>query len=182
MVPIMSIRAFENHTPAIDNTAFVDPSAVVIGDVIIGRDSSVWPMAVIRGDIHRIRIGSRSSIQDGSVIHVTHAGPFNPDGFPTLIGDEVTIGHKVMLHGCVIGDRVLVGMGAILMDGVTVEPEVVIGGGSLIPPGKTLASGYLYVGSPAKQVRKLTDRELAYFSYTSGKYVELQQRHRQSLA
>lgn len=174
----MAIRSFENHSPAIDASVFVDPTAVVIGDVAIGRDSSVWPMAVIRGDIHQVRIGSRCSIQDGTVIHVTHAGPFNPGGFPTTLGDEVTVGHKVMLHGCVIGSRVLVGMGAIIMDGVTVESEVVIGGGSLVPPGKTLASGYLYVGSPVKQVRKLTDKELEYFSYTAGKYVELKDRHR----
>ncbi len=174
----MTIRSFENHTPAIDHTAFVDSTAVVIGDVLIGRDSSIWPMAVIRGDIHQIRIGNRSSIQDGTVIHVTHSGPYNPGGFPTLIGDEVTVGHKVMLHGCVIKNRVLVGMGAIIMDGVTVESEVVIGGGSLVPPGKTLASGYLYVGSPVKQVRKLTDEELEYFAYTAGKYVELKERHK----
>lgn len=177
----MAIRDFEHHTPVIDESVFVDPSAVVIGDVIIGHDSSVWPLAVIRADIHKIRIGCRCSIQDGTVIHVTHDGPFNPGGFPTLIGNDVTIGHKVMLHGCVIGDRVLVGMGAILMDGVTVESDVVIGGGSLVPPGKTLVGGYLYMGSPIKQIRKLTERELEYFCYTAGKYVELKNRHRKAL-
>lgn len=174
----MTIRRFENHVPSIDNSAYVDPDCVVIGDVEVGKDSSIWPFSVIRGDIHQIRIGERTSIQDGSVIHVTHAGPFNPEGFPTTIGNEVTIGHKVMLHGCCIRDRVLVGMGATVMDGVTVESDVVIGGGSLVPPGKTLESGYLYVGSPVKQVRKLTDNELAYFSYTAGKYVELKDRHK----
>ncbi|MDP1931703.1 MAG: gamma carbonic anhydrase family protein [Gammaproteobacteria bacterium] len=174
----MTIRSFENHTPVIDQTAFVDSTAVVIGDVVIGKDSSIWPMTVIRGDIHQIRIGSRSSIQDGTVIHVTHSGPFNPGGFPTLIGDEVTVGHKVMLHGCTIRNRVLVGMSAIIMDGVTIESEVVVGGGSLVPPGKTLDSGYLYVGSPVKQIRRLTDKELEYFAYTAGKYVELKDRHK----
>ena len=174
----MAVRSFENHSPAIDASAFIDPTALVIGDVAVGGDSSVWPMAVIRGDIHQIRIGRRSSIQDGTVIHVTHAGPFNPGGFPTMIGDEVTVGHKVMLHGCVIGNRVLVGMGAIIMDGVIVESEVVIGGGSLVPPGKTLESGYLYVGSPVRQVRQLTDKELEYFAYTAGKYVELKDRYK----
>ena len=177
----MAIRAFEHHTPEIDESVFVDPSAVVIGDVIVGHDSSVWPLAVIRGDIHKIRIGSRCSIQDGTVIHVTHDGLFNPGGFPTLIGSEVTVDHKVMLHGCVVGDRVLIGMGAILMDGVTVESDVVIGGGSIVPPGKTLVSGYLYVGAPIKQVRKLTEKELEYFSYSAGKYVELKNRHRKAL-
>ncbi len=174
----MTIRRFENHVPTIDDTAYVDPDCVVIGDVKIGKDSSVWPFAVIRGDIHQIRIGERTSIQDGAVIHVTHAGPLNPDGFPTSIGNDVTIGHKVMLHGCCIKDRVLVGMGATVMDGVTVESEVVIGGGSLVPPGKTLVSGYLYVGSPVRQVRKLTDKELEYFCYTAGKYVQFKDRHK----
>lgn len=174
----MTIRRFENHIPNIDETAYVDPDCIIIGDVTIGRDSSVWPLAVIRGDIHQIRIGTRTSIQDGTVIHVTHAGPYNPAGFATSIGDEVTVGHKVMLHGCCIGDRVLVGMGATVMDGATVESDVVIGGGSLVPPGKTLASGYLYVGSPVKQIRRLTDKELDYFSYTAGKYVELKDRYR----
>ncbi len=143
----MSIRSFQQHTPKLGARVFVDPTAVVLGDVEIGEDSSVWPLTVIRGDMHRIRIGARSSIQDGSVLHITHAGPYNPDGFPLTIGDEVTVGHKVTLHGCTLGSRILVGMGSIVMDGAVVEDEVIIAAGSLVPPGKRLESGYLYVAA-----------------------------------
>lgn len=173
----MAIRSFEQHVPQLGSRVFVDDSAQVIGDVHIGDDSSVWPMTTIRGDIHRIRIGRRSSIQDGSVLHVTHDGPFNPGGFPCSVGDDVTVGHKVMLHGCTIHDRVLVGMGATIMDGAVVESEVIIGAGSLVPPGKTLASGYLYVGSPVKQARALTEQEKSFFLYSAGKYKELKDRY-----
>ena len=173
----MTIRTYQGQTPQLGARAFVDASAVVIGDVALGDDCSVWPLAVIRGDMHRIRIGARTSIQDGSVLHITHAGPFNPDGYPLEIGDDVTVGHKVVLHGCKIGSRVLVGMGAIVMDGAVVEDEVVIGAGSLVPPGKTLASGYLYVGSPVKQARPLTDKERAFFAYSAANYVKLKDLH-----
>ncbi|WIX02978.1 gamma carbonic anhydrase family protein [Pseudomonas sp. AR5] len=169
----MSIRSFQQHTPKLGARVFVDPTAVVLGDVEIGEDSSVWPVTVIRGDMHRIRIGARSSIQDGSVLHITHAGPYNPDGFPLTIGDEVTVGHKVTLHGCTLGSRILVGMGSIVMDGAVVEDEVIIAAGSLVPPGKRLESGYLYVGSPVKQARPLTDKERSFFAYTAGNYVRL---------
>ncbi len=173
----MSIRTYQGHRPQLGERAFVDPSAVVIGDVELGDDCSVWPLAVIRGDMHSIRIGARTSIQDGSVLHITHAGPFNPGGYPLEIGEDVTVGHKVVLHGCRIGSRVLVGMGAILMDGVVVEDEVVIGAGSLVPPGKTLQSGYLYVGSPVKQARPLSDKERAFFAYSAANYVKLKDLH-----
>lgn len=173
----MPIRPHQNKHPQLGERVFVDSSAVLIGDIEIGADSSVWPLTVIRGDMHRIRIGARTSIQDGSVLHITHAGPFNPDGFPLTIGDEVTIGHKVILHGCTLGSRILVGMGAIVMDGAVVEDEVIIGAGSLVPPGKMLASGYLYVGSPAKQARPLTDKERSFFAYTAGNYVKLKDQH-----
>ncbi|MCL7463299.1 gamma carbonic anhydrase family protein [Pseudomonas sp. NW5] len=173
----MPIRTYQNHTPQLGARAFVDASAVVIGDVVLGDDCSVWPLAVIRGDMHRIRIGARTSIQDGSVLHITHAGPFNPTGYPLEIGEDVTVGHKVTLHGCSIGNRVLVGMGAIVMDGVVVEDEVVIGAGSLVPPGKRLESGYLYVGSPVKQARPLTDKERAFFTYSAANYVKLKDLH-----
>ena len=120
----MSIRPFQQHTPTLGERAFVDRSAVVIGDVEIGADSSVWPLTVIRGDMHRIRIGARTSVQDGCVLHITHAGPFNPAGFPLLIGDDVTIAHKVMLHGCTVGSRILIGMSSIVMDGAVIEDDV----------------------------------------------------------
>ncbi len=173
----MAVRSFGKSSPQLGDSVFVDSSAIVIGDVKLGDDSSVWPTAVIRGDIHSINIGARSSIQDGSVVHVTHAGPFNPEGFATTIGNEVTVGHKVMLHGCTIEDRVLIGMGSIVMDGSVVESEVVVGGGSLVPPGQILESGYLYVGSPVKQVRRLTSGEIEFFSYAANKYVELKNRY-----
>ena len=169
----MNIRSHNHLHPKIAPGVFVDSTAVVIGDVEIGEDSSVWPLTVIRGDINKIRIGQRSNVQDGSVLHVTHAGPYNPDGFPLIIGNEVTIGHKVMLHGCTIGNRILIGMGAVVMDGATVEDEVVIAAGSLVPPGKTLKSGHMYMGRPARQVRPLTDKEKDYFKYTAQRYADL---------
>ncbi|MDP3816626.1 gamma carbonic anhydrase family protein [Pseudomonas sp.] len=172
-----ALRTYQGFTPQLGERVFVDASAVVLGDVAIGADSSVWPLVVIRGDMHSIRIGERSSIQDGSVLHITHAGPFNPDGYPLIIGDDVTVGHKVILHGCSIGSRVLVGMGSIVMDGAVIEDEVVLGAGSLVPPGKRLASGYLYVGSPAKQARPLSDQELSYFRYSADNYVKLKDLH-----
>jgi carbonic anhydrase/acetyltransferase-like protein (isoleucine patch superfamily) len=173
----LSVRPFRGHTPRLGRGVLVDPSSVVIGDVEIGDDSSVWPQVVIRGDMHHIRIGSRTSIQDGSVLHITHAGPFNEHGWPLHIGSEVTVGHSVTLHGCSIGNRVLVGMGATVMDGAVVEDEVVIGAHTLVPPGKRLARGYLYTGSPARQARPLTQGELDYFSYSAGNYVNLKDEH-----
>ena len=173
----MTIRTYQGKTPSLGERVFVDASAVVIGDVEIGADSSVWPLVVIRGDMHRIRIGARTSVQDGSVLHITHAGPFNPDGFPLTIGDDVTIGHKVLLHGCTIGSRILVGMGSIVMDGAVIEDEVILGAGSLVPPGKVLESGFLYVGSPAKKARPLSDKERSFFAYTAGNYVKLKDQH-----
>src|SRR5690554_1276621 len=173
----MAVRSFEKHSPVLGERVFIDETAVVIGYVHIGADSSIWPMTVVRGDIHRIRIGERTSIQDGSVVHVTHDGPFSPGGFPCVVGDDVTVGHKVMLHGCTIHDRVLVGMGATVMDDVVVESDVIIGAGSLVPLGKRLESGYLYVGSPVKRIRELTEDEKAFFVYTAGKYCELKDRY-----
>jgi carbonic anhydrase/acetyltransferase-like protein (isoleucine patch superfamily) len=173
----VAIRSYQGTTPSLGARVFIDSTALVIGDVQLGEDSSVWPFTVIRGDMHRIRIGARSSVQDGSVLHITHAGPFNPDGYPLIIGDDVTIGHKVTLHGCTLGNRILVGMGSIVMDGAVVEDEVIIGAGSLVPPGKRLERGYLYVGSPVKQARVLTDKERAFFSYSAGNYVRLKDQH-----
>ena len=178
---MQSIRSFKGHHPQLGERVFVDPSAVVTGDVHIGDDSSVWPMVVIRGDMHRIRIGQRTSVQDGSVLHITHAGPFNADGWPLTIGDEVTIGHGVMLHGCTLGNRILVGIGSTILDGAVVEDEVVIGAGTLVPPGKTLESGFMYMGAPARKARPLTDKERSFFSYTAGNYVKLKDEHRAEL-
>ena len=173
----MKIRTYQGMTPQLGERVFVDPSAVVLGDVELGDDVSIWPLTVIRGDMHRIRIGARTSVQDGSVLHITHAGPFNPDGFPLIIGEDVTIGHQAMLHGCTIGNRILIGMGAMVMDGAVIEDEVILGAGSLVPPGKTLESGFLYVGRPVKQARPLTEKERSFFNYTAGNYVKLKDKH-----
>lgn len=173
----MKLRKFRDWQPKLGERVFIDPSAVVLGDVELGDDCSVWPATVIRGDMHRIRIGARTSVQDGSVLHITHAGPFNPDGYPLIIGEDVTIGHKVLLHGCTVGNRVLIGMGSIVMDGAVIEDEVVLGAGSLVPAGKTLKSGYLYMGSPAREVRQISERERSFFSYSANNYVKLKDQH-----
>ena len=173
----MTIRSYQGSQPKLGERVFVDPTAVVLGDVELGDDVSVWPTAVIRGDMHRIRIGRGTSVQDGSVLHITHASDFNPGGYPLIIGEEVTIGHKVVLHGCTLGNRILVGMGAIVMDGVTVEDEVIIAAGALVTPGKTLKSGFVYAGSPARQVREITDKERRFFSYSAGNYMRLKDKY-----
>lgn len=167
------LRAHRGHSPKLGARVFIDPQSTVIGDVELGDDASVWPMAVIRGDMHQVRIGARTSVQDGSVLHITHAGPFNQEGWPLTIGDDVTIGHKACLHGCTVGSRVLVGIGAIVLDGAVIEDDVVLAAGALVPPGKRLESGYLYVGSPAKQARPLSEKEKNFFTYTAGNYVKL---------
>jgi carbonic anhydrase/acetyltransferase-like protein (isoleucine patch superfamily) len=168
-----NIRSHKGYNPTFGARTWIDPASVVIGDVEMGDDCSVWPMTVIRGDMHRIRIGQRCSLQDGTVIHITHASDFNPGGWPTTLGDDVTVGHKALIHGATIGNRVLVGMGSIIMDGAVVEDDVIIAAGCLVPPGKTLESGHLYVGSPCKQARALTDKEKTFFKYTAANYVKL---------
>lgn len=172
-----SLRSFGGHEPVIGERVLIDPSAVVLGEVNLGDDVSVWPNAVVRGDMHWIRVGARSSVQDGSVLHITHAGPYNTEGWPLDIGAEVTIGHNATLHGCTIGDRVLVGMGATVMDGAVVESDVVIAAGALVTPGKRLESGFLYAGSPARQMRALSEGEMRFFSYSASNYVRLKDEH-----
>lgn len=171
--PQSNIRPHKGILPTFGARVFADSTAIIIGDVEIGADCSIWPYAVIRGDMHKIRIGERSSIQDGSILHITHAGPFNENGYPLTIGSDVTIGHSVNLHGCTLGDRILVGIGSTILDGAIVEDDVVIGAGTLVPPGKRLESGYLYVGAPCKQARPLKDSEKAFFKYSAGNYVKL---------
>ena len=151
----------------------IAPESYVLGDVTIGADSSVWPGAVIRGDMHRISIGERTSVQDGAVLHITHASDYNPGGYPLVIGNDVTIGHQACLHGCTIGNEVLIGIGSTILDGAVIEDQVIIAAGTLVPPGKRLESGFMYKGSPATQARSLTDKEKAYFKYTAGNYVKL---------
>ncbi|TDB04576.1 gamma carbonic anhydrase family protein [Halomonas marinisediminis] len=168
-----AIRPWKGKRPSLGERVYIDPTSLVLGDVTLGDDCSVWPMAVIRGDMHRIRIGARTSVQDGCVLHITHASDFNPGGFPLTIGDDVTIGHKAILHGATLGSRILVGMGAIVMDGAEVEDEVIIAAGAVVTPGKRLESGYVYAGNPAKALRPLKEKEREFFPYTAGNYVSL---------
>lgn len=167
------LRPWKGHAPRLGERVYIDPACMVLGDVVLGDDCSVWPMAVIRGDMHRIRIGARTSVQDGSVLHITHASDFNPDGFPLTIGDDVTIGHRAILHGATLGNRILVGMGAIVMDGAVVEDEVIIAAGAVVTPGKRLEGGHVYAGNPARALRPIKEAERAFFPYTAGNYVKL---------
>lgn len=166
-----ALRPYKNHFPQQGDRVMIDSSSVVVGEVQLADDVSIWPLVAIRGDVNKVVIGKRSNIQDGSVLHVTHKSTSNPEGYPLIVGEDVTVGHKAMLHGCTIGNRVLVGMGSILLDGVIVEDDVMIGAGSLVPPGKRLESGYLYLGSPVKQVRPLSEAEIAGLLYSSNNYV-----------
>lgn len=166
-----AVRSYLHYSPQLGLRVMIDPSSVVIGNVELANDVSVWPLVAIRGDVNAVKIGARSNIQDGSVLHVTHQSDYNPAGYPLLIGEDVTVGHKAMLHGCTIGNRVLVGMGSILLDGAIIEDDVMIGAGSLVAPGKHLESGYLYVGSPARRIRALTPEELAGLLYSANNYV-----------
>ncbi len=169
----MSIRKYKDNLPVVDATAYVDEQSCVIGQVTLAKNVSIWPMATLRGDVNTIKIGERTNIQDGSTLHVTHANKTNPNGFALNIGHDVTIGHNVVLHGCTIGNRVLVGMGAIILDGAVIEDDVFIGAGSLVTPNSLLTSGFLYMGSPAKAKRKLNDAERSFLSYSATHYVKL---------
>ncbi|OGT31818.1 MAG: gamma carbonic anhydrase family protein [Gammaproteobacteria bacterium RIFCSPHIGHO2_12_FULL_35_23] len=173
----MAIRQFAGITPIVPSSAFVDEMALVLGDVVLGEQCSVWSMTVIRGDVHRIRIGARTNIQDGSVLHVTHFGEYNGTGFPLIVGNDVTVGHGVVLHACTVGDRCLIGMHSTLLDGAIIENEVMIGAHSLVTPGKLLESGYLYCGSPVKKMRALTSQEIKFLQYSANHYVELKNKH-----
>jgi carbonic anhydrase/acetyltransferase-like protein (isoleucine patch superfamily) len=176
-----NIRPFGGNRPSIHRSAWIDPTALVIGDVSIGPDSSVWPMAVVRGDVHRIRIGTASNIQDGVVLHVSHDSPYLPGGRSLEIGDGVTVGHQAVLHACRVGDHCLVGIGARVLDGAVLEPYTLLGAGALVPPGKHLEGGHLWVGAPVRRVRPLTEEEREQLEYSAAHYVQLAQRHRRGL-
>ena len=173
----MTIRSFENSKPRIAKSAYVDPTALVIGNVSIAEDASLWPMVVARGDINAIVVGARTNVQDGTVLHVSHDSEFAPGGFPLTIGADITIGHQAILHGCTVEDRCLIGMAATVMDGAVLRSGVLLGAGSLVPPGQELDGGYLWVGSPARRVRPLRDQEVAFLEYSARHYAELKNRH-----
>jgi carbonic anhydrase/acetyltransferase-like protein (isoleucine patch superfamily) len=176
----MAIRTFNGKQTKIGNSVFIDDSAVVIGDVSLADDVSIWPMTVVRGDVERITIGRGTNVQDGSVLHVTHAGKYTEQGYPLTIGQGVTIGHRAVVHACTVGDFCLIGIGAIILDGAVLEDYVMLGAGALVPSGKRLASGYLYVGAPARQVRALTDSEKAFLEYSSQQYIQLKNEYLKS--
>ena len=169
----MPVQPYLGVSPRLGPGTYVDPTALVIGDVELGADVSIWPMAVVRGDVNFIRIGARSNVQDGSVLHVSRPYAGNAIGWPLVLGEDVVVGHKVVLHGCTIGNRVLVGIGAIVLDGVVIEDDVVVGAGAVVTPGKRLESGGLYVGNPARRARELRPEEIARTPHMAEWYVRL---------
>ncbi len=174
----MSIRKYKGIGPIIKETAWVDESAVVIGKCQLGEDVGIWPNATLRGDVNDIIIGDRSNIQDGAVLHTTHESEVSK-GSKCIVGKDVTVGHNAILHGCIIEDECLVGMGATVLDNAVVHKHVLIGANALVPPGKVLESGYLYVGSPVKKARELTEDEKKFFKYSAGHYVKLKNDYQQ---
>ena len=173
----MTVRVFESIQPRIAASAYVDETALVVGNVTLAEDVSLWPQVVARGDVNFIEVGARTNIQDGTILHVSHDSEFAPGGFPLRIGADVTVGHQAILHGCTVQDRCLIGMAATVMDGAVVHSGAIVGAGSLVPPGHVLEGGYLYVGSPARRTRMLRDSEIAFLEYSAKHYVELKNRH-----
>lgn len=173
----MTVRTFENITPKIASSAYVDDTALVLGDVTLAADVSLWPQVVARGDVNSIEVGARTNIQDGTILHVSHDSEFDPGGFPLRIGADITVGHQAVLHGCTIEDRCLIGIAATIMDGAIVRSGSIVGAGSLVPPGHDLEGGYLWLGTPARKVRPLRDKEIGFLEYSAKHYVELKNRH-----
>lgn len=168
-----SIRSFQDKFPSLGLGVYIDPQAAVIGNVRLDDDVSVWPMAVIRGDVNYISVGKACSIQDGAILHVTHDGPYTPGGKPLILGQGITIGHQAVLHGCTVDDYCLIGMGALILDAVQIQHHVMVAAGSVVTPGKILETGHLYLGNPARAVRKLSDKELEQLEYSAQHYVRL---------
>ena len=169
----MAIRTYDDRLPVLGQRVYVDEQAAVIGDVTIGDDSSIWPFCSIRGDVNSIIIGQRSNIQDNSTIHVAHDSEYCPGGIKTVVGDDVTVGHQVLLHACTIGDCCLIGMGSIIMDNARIAPNTIIGAGSLVTQDRELEGGFLYIGQPVRRIRKLNDEEIERIRYSAGVYLEL---------
>lgn len=166
-------RAYRGVLPTYGERVYVDPAATVIGAVTLDDDVSIWPGAVLRGDVNTIHVGARTNVQDGAVVHVTHDGPYTPGGRPCRIGADVTIGHGAVVHACTIEDGCLIGMHATLLDGALIQHRAFVGAGALVPPGKIVGSGELWIGNPARCVRKLSPREIDALVYSARHYVEL---------
>ncbi len=170
------IRSYRGRMPQVATSAYIDPQAVIIGDVVIGEDSSVWPCAVVRGDVHYIRIGARTNIQDGSVLHVMR------DTNPLVLGDDVTVGHSVTLHGCTIESRCLIGMGCIILNGALIGTGSIIAAGTLVPERTIVAPGSLMMGQPAKRRRTLAAEDLDSIDAYARRYVEYKDTYRSEAA
>ena len=171
------MRPYLGILPTLGARAYVDPAATVIGDVVIGDDSSVWPGTIVRGDVNHVRIGARTNIQDGSILHVTHAGPYTGDGFPCIIGSDVTIGHAAVIHACTIEDACLIGMHATVLDGAVVKKHGFVAAGAVIAPGKVVGEGELWMGNPARCVRVLDAAQIEQLYYSAAHYVKLKDRY-----
>lgn len=169
----MSLRPYLEKFPQLGQRTYVDDAATVIGDVVLGDDVSIWPQVVLRGDVNFIRVGARTNIQDGTIVHVSHHSPYNKAGYPTLIGEDVTIGHGAIIHACTIEDCVLIGMGATILDGATVRKHALVGAGAVLGPGKVVPEGELWLGNPARFARKLSDREIESLLYSAQNYVKV---------
>lgn len=172
-----SLRPFLDTFPVVGERAYIDPACTIIGDVVLGDDVSVWPGTVIRGDVNYVRIGARSNIQDGTIIHVSHHSPYNKGGYPTLIGEGVTVGHGTIIHACTIGEYSLIGMGACILDGATVSRHSFVGAGAVIGPGKVVGEGELWVGNPARPARTLSAQEIESLHYSADHYVRLKDKY-----
>lgn len=169
----MNLRPYRQQQPRLGANVYVDPTAVLIGDVDVGDDASLWPGTVTRGDVNCIRIGARTNIQDGAILHVTHDGPYTPGGLPLLIGADVTVGHAAVLHACTIEDACLIGMHATVLDGARVCTHAMIGAGAVVAPGKVVGAGELWLGNPARCARRLSEREIEMLHYSAQHYVRL---------
>lgn len=179
--PDVTIVDIHGKRPQIDETAFIAPGCRIIGDVTIGPDVSIWYNCVLRADVNKIVVGARSNIQDGSVVHCDSAMPGAPDGYPTIIGEDVLIGHMAMVHGCILQDRAFVGMSSTVMNGAVIESNGMLAAGAMLTPGKVLQSGQLWSGIPARYVRDLTDEAIAEMQVGVAHYVENGRAHKKAV-
>jgi carbonic anhydrase/acetyltransferase-like protein (isoleucine patch superfamily) len=180
--PEVTILPLNGKTPQIHPSAFIAPGCRIVGDVTIAADVSIWYNCVIRADVNRVAIGARSNVQDGTVIHCDSPKPGRPDGFPTLIGEDVLIGHMAMVHGCTLHDRAFVGLGTIVMDGAVIESDAMLAAGAMLTPGKRIPSRQLWSGRPAAFMRELTDAALADMQRGVAHYVDNGRAHAAAVA